>query len=125
MSQSYSLLELRRYSAAESSRKGVVGSTGRNMPTTPSASDRLPKKAKRYFIQSSDGYSGREDTQNIAKKGIKWAVRNKKEAKKLFFIIFFVYFAIIIFNFYDSEKDHVIIRVGFIRHHRCKCATRK
>ena len=50
ISQPYNRCELRIYSAAESSRNGVVGSTGRKTPIMPSRSDTLPKNAKRYFI---------------------------------------------------------------------------
>ena len=50
MSQPYNLWELRKYSRADSRRKGVVGSTGKKMPNTPSASDTLPSITKRYFI---------------------------------------------------------------------------
>ena len=50
MSHSYSRGELRKYNAAESNRNGVVGSMGTKIPMMPSASDRLPKNAKIYFI---------------------------------------------------------------------------
>ena len=48
--QSYNFLELRKKSVAESRRNGVVGSTGRNIPTTPKTSDNIPNKSSMYFI---------------------------------------------------------------------------
>ena len=51
MSQSYSRCEPRIYIAADNRRNGVVGNTGRKMPSIPKANDILPKTIYRNFIQ--------------------------------------------------------------------------
>ena len=43
MSQSYSRCEPRIYIAADNRRNGVVGNTGRKMPSIPNASDKEPR----------------------------------------------------------------------------------
>lgn len=49
-SQSWSRGEERIQSAAASSRKGVVGSSGTKMPTTPSTRHRPPNAASNVFM---------------------------------------------------------------------------
>ena len=52
MSQLYSLRFPRRKSAAESSRNGVVGSTGTNAPMIPNASDMRPRRVRIQAIRN-------------------------------------------------------------------------
>ena len=48
--RSYKCGELRKYSAAASNRNGVVGSSGRKIPITPSESDNVPNIVSIVFI---------------------------------------------------------------------------
>ena len=50
-SQSYSFGEDLKYRAAESSRKGVVGSRGRNIPTIPNISEMVPMITSNILIR--------------------------------------------------------------------------
>ena len=50
MSQCYQRGELRKYMAAVSNKKGVVGSKGRNMPIMPSMSEVVPTMVYSIFI---------------------------------------------------------------------------
>ena len=49
MSQRYNRSELRIYKAAVRSKKGVVGSNGRNIPITPNINEMLPNMINKYF----------------------------------------------------------------------------
>ena len=53
---SYKRGELRKYSAAANSRKGVVGSSGRNIPMIPNESDIVPNIVRSVFIYGCDGW---------------------------------------------------------------------
>ncbi len=44
---------------AVSSRNGVVGSTGRNIPVTPSPSDKAPAMISTVFFMGGQGFAGR------------------------------------------------------------------
>jgi hypothetical protein len=43
-------LELRKKQAAARRKKGVVGSSGKNIPTTPRTRKKIPAAIKKYFF---------------------------------------------------------------------------